>query len=172
MRTGEHVLATVLAAVLAASCSDPQAGPLPTSSPSTGTPSPTATPDYEAEARRAIDAYFAALNAALRDPSNRTDALAALIDPSCPCVQAVEALREEARAGRYIDYSYTVTDIRFQQVGSLGASVTFTAHQTAGSQRTRDGRIVRSFAASTIRYSAHFQRGSSGWLLDRLDQIR
>lgn len=172
------VAALVLAAlVLPAGCSDPKAAPLPSPSPTPSTvapttASPTPSADYEAEARRAVDAYFAALNAALRDPAERTDALAALIDPNCTCMRVVEALRSQARAGRYLDYTYSIRDVRVQQAGSLGASLTFVAQQSAGHERSRDGRVVRAFPASTVRYSAHFRRTSSGWRLDRLDQIR
>lgn len=162
--------------MLLGACSDERAGTLPPpASPTTAaptTPSPTASVDYEAEARRAVDTYFSALNAALRDPAKRTDELAALIDPSCTCRQVLEALREEGRVGRYLDYRYTVSDVRVQQAGSLGASMTYTAHQTAGHQRDRHGRIVRSFPANTTRYSAHFRRDRDAWRLDRLDQVR
>lgn len=160
---------------LVLACSDPKAGPLPTPSVTTVSPtsaSPTAPPDYEAEVRAAITAYFDALNAALRDPANRTDELAALIAPSCTCTQILDALRAEAREGRYVDYTYSVTDVRVQQAGALGGSVTYTAHQTKGHERTHDGRIVQTFAASTTKYSAHFQRDGTVWRLDRLDQVR
>lgn len=172
MRTGEHVLAAVLVVALAG-CSDPPAAPLPSTSPSTptSTPSPTASTDYAAEARQAIDAYFAALNAALRDPANRTDALAALIDPACPCRQVLALLRDLADDGHYIDYRYTVSDVRIQQAGSLGASMTWTAAQSAGAERTSEGRVVESFPARTSHYSAHFRRGDGAWLLDRLDRM-
>lgn len=173
MRTGDlRVAAAALLAVVA--CSDPQAGPLPTESPTTVAPTtPTASPsaDYEAEVRRAIDTYFAALNAALRDPGGRTDALAALIDPSCSCAQVLTLLHDLARDGHYIDYRYIVSDVRVQQAGSLGASVTWTAAQSAGAERARDGRVVESFPARTARYSAHFRRDGARWLLDRLDRM-
>lgn len=177
MRTGVRVLAAVIGTGVAVACSDPKPAPLPSTSPSTvapttPSPTPTASANYEAEARRAIDAYFAALNAALRDPANRTDALAALIDPSCRCTDAVRALRAEAGAGRYLDYRYTLSNVRVLEAGSLGATVSFTAHQSAGHQRSRDGRVLRSFAATAIKYSAHFRRDNDAWRLDRLDQMR
>lgn len=179
MRSGERVrLAAACVALLSVACSDPKAAPLPSASPTTLSPTPTPTPsvsasaDYEAQARRAVAVYFEALNAALRDPAAKTDALAALIDPSCTCFQAVEALREEGRQGRYLDYRYTVSNLRVQQAGSLGASLTYTAHQSAGYQRARDGRAIRAVPANTTRYSAHFRSTDAGWLLDRLDQVR
>lgn len=176
MRTGVGAFATVVALVAGAGCSDPTAAPLPSVSPTTPSPSPTptvsASADYAAEARAAIDAYFAALNAALRDPANRTDALASLIDPSCTCRQVLDLLRDLAKDGHYIDYRYTVSDVRIQQAGSLGASLTWTAAQTAGAERAADGRVIERFSAATVRMAAHFRRASTGWMLDRLDQVR
>lgn len=179
MRTGVRLLVTALVvSLLVAGCSDPEAAPLPSASPTTVTPSPSATVvaspsgDYEAQARGAVAAYFEALNAALRDPATKTDALAALIDPSCTCFQAVEALRAEARQGNYFDYRYSVSNVRVQQAGALGASLTYTVHQSAGHLRNRDGRVIESFSANTGTYSVHLRRSGSTWLLDRLDQMK
>lgn len=129
--------------------------------------------DYEAEARRAVDAYFAALNAALRDPANKTDALAALIDPSCSCRQVLDVLGDLERAGHYIDYCYTVSEVRVQQVGPLGASMTYVVAKTAGSKRTTsDDRVIATFPASRARFSVHLRREHGSWRLDRVDQMR
>ena len=177
MRTGVRVLAAALAAASVAACSDPKAAPLPpTVSPTTASATPTpavsTSDDYEAQARRAVAAYFAALNAALRDPARKTDALAALIDPSCTCRQVLDLLRDLARNGHHIDYAYTVSDVRVQQAGSLGASMTYVARQSAGHKRDRTGQALSSFPATTVRISAHFRRDGGRWLLDRLDQMR
>lgn len=177
MRTGVRVVAVVLSAWLGVACSDPQAAPLPSASPP-ATPSPSPTPvvspsvDYEAQARRAVAAYFEALNAALRDPATKTDALAALIDPACTCRQVLDLLRELASDGHYIDYRYTVSDVRVQQAGSLGASLTYVVNKTAGARRSSDGRVVRSYPGTKGSFSVHLRNDSGSWLLDRVDQMR
>jgi hypothetical protein len=171
--TGDVLRTCCIAALLVTACSDPHAAPLPSTSPSVSVSATTSpTPDYEAEVRHAVDAYFAALNAALRGPAHKTDALAALIAPSCPCREVLDLLHSEARDGRYLDYRYTVSDVRVQQAGEVGASLTWTAAQSAGHERTNDGRVTDSFPASTLRVSAHFTREGTRWLLDRLDRLR
>lgn len=177
MRTGVRRVAAMLAVVcgVVAGCSDPpKAAPLPSATPSTESPSAIATtpPDYEAEVRAAIATYFAALNAALRDPATKTDALAALIAPSCTCVQVVTVLREQGRGGYHFDYVETVTDVRVQQAGELGASVTYVVEQSAGSKRDRSNRVIATYPRSSDRISAHFRRQSGTWLLDRVDVLQ
>jgi hypothetical protein len=170
---GELSLALVLTALLAVSCSDPQAGTLPSTSPSphpttaSPTPSPTSRQD---EVRGAIREYFATLNKALKTPTTGVDALEEKISPTCPCIEIVEVLRRLARDGEYLDYTYSVRDIRIQQVGDLGASVTYVVDQTAGSKRKSDGRVVDSYPATSARYSAHLAHKGANWLLDRVDR--
>ena len=182
MRTGERRVAAALtalaalAALLAVACSDPEAAPLPSASPTSAsvvptTPSVSPSADYEAQARRAVATYFEALNAALRDPATKTDALAALIDPSCTCRQVLDLLHDLAQDGHYIDYQYTVSDVRVQQAGSLGASLTYVARQSAGHKRDSSGRSLATYPATTVRISAHFRHDNARWLLDRLDQM-
>jgi len=168
-------VAALAAFVAGVACSDPKAAPLPpptptTVAPTTASPTPSAV-DYEAEVRRAVDAYFAALNAALRDPAHRTDALAALIDPSCSCRQVLDLLHGLAEDGYYIDYRYAVSDVRVQQAGALGASLTYVVSKTAGAKRTSSGRVVTTFEASRGRFSVHLRREGDAWLLDRLDEM-
>jgi hypothetical protein len=175
MRTGDVAVGVALCALALAACNGPDAGTLPTTSPTPVSTSPTPTmvsssADYAAEARLAVRAYFAALNAALRDPAHRTDDLEALIDPSCGCRQILELLGEEARTARYLDYQYTISDLKVQQAGPLGASLTYVAHQSAGSERTSDGRVVESYPARTTPFSAHFVRKNGRWLIDRADR--
>lgn len=156
-------------------CSQDRAGTLPPPPPPTSaaptTASPTASANYEAEARRAVDAYFVALNAALRDPANRTDELTALIDPSCTCRQVLELLSDLERDAHHIDYHYSVSDVRIQQAGPLGASVTWVVAQSTGAERDQRGSVVSSFRGRTDHYSAHLRRSDGRWLLDRLDRM-
>lgn len=98
--------------------------------------------------------------------------LAPLIDPACSCRQILTVLDDLARQDRYLDYSYRVSDIRVQQLGAIGASVTYRVRQSAGHERTSDGRVVRSFAGSSARYSAHFKRVGGAWLIDRSDVMQ
>ncbi|HEV2891912.1 MAG TPA: hypothetical protein VGX28_16180 [Frankiaceae bacterium] len=177
MRTGVRVLTAVIAAGVAVACSDPTAAPLPSASPSTAapsssSPSPSAT-DFAGEVRAAIETYYRTLNQAAHQPASQTEALAALIDPGCPCFAVVRFLRQEAERGRYLDYSYSARDVRVIDAGSLGANATYVVVQSPGSERTNDGRIVASFPGSTERFSVRFIRTADGrWLLNRAERVR
>lgn len=118
-----------------------------------------------------MQAYFDALHAAGLDPAHKTDALAALISPKCGCRRAVDVLREEARQGRYIDYGYTLRDVRVIEVGPLGGNVRYTVTQSAGALRDKSGSVVESYPASTEHYSAHFTRTGTRWFLDRVEKF-
>lgn len=169
MRTGD-LLVVALAALSVSACSH-HAGTLPTTSPSASVPRSSAPPsspaDPAAELRDAIARYYAALNAAVRDPAGKTDALASLIAPSCECRQVVDVLRSEARQRHYLDYSYTTHNIRVISVGSLGGNATYVVVQSPGHERSSDGTILHSYPGSTEKFSAHFRREGSTWLLDR-----
>jgi hypothetical protein len=123
------------------------------------------------QVKQAIAAYISALNEALLHPARSTDALSRLIAPDCPCTSVLGLLRSEARQGRYLDYSYSVSGVSVQQVGELGGSATYVADQTAGHERTLDGKIIETFGESRARYSVHFRRHGDAWLLDRLDVV-
>lgn len=169
-----NVLLAALCLSAVAACSDPKAGTLPTASPTPSsvspTPSASASVDLAGSLRSALQAYFDALYAAGMDPANKTDALAALIAPSCTCYRAVDVLREEARKGRHIDYSYTLSDIQVIEVGSLGGNVRYTVAQSAGALRDSSGRVIKSYPASQETYSAHFARRDSRWIVDRIER--
>jgi hypothetical protein len=124
-----------------------------------------------ADVRDAITAYIGALNKALRDPAGSADALSRLIAPNCPCASVLELLNNEARQGRYLDYTYAVSDVAVQQVGALGGSATYLALQSAGHERTLNGKVTDTFPANRARYSVHFRRNGDAWLLDRLDVV-
>ena len=172
MKRGNVVpAALVLSAVLA--CSEPPAGSLPP--PTSPTPSVTATATPTPNAgdasalRAALHAYFDALYAAGLDPAGKTDELEALIDPSCPCRQVIDVLREQASDGRYVDYRYTLRDVTVVDVDARAGHVRYTVRQSPGALRDRTGRAVKSYPASSDRYSAVFVRASDGWLLKRLE---
>jgi hypothetical protein len=128
--------------------------------------------DDEASLRAAIVTYYRALTLAAHDPKHRTDSLARLIAPDCECRQVVDLLRNEARQGRYLDYSYAVRDVRVVAVGDLGGDATYVVVQTAGHERSGDGTVLHSYPASTERFSAHFSRRSNGWILTRAARVR
>ena len=169
---GEFTAALVMSVALLVSCSDPQAGTLPTPSPTapktTQSPSPSAA--AEDEVRQAVNDYFVALNQALRHPITGADSLSSYIAPECTCAEIIEVLKRLARAGEYLDYKYSVRDLRIQQVGGLGASVTYIVDQTAGHKRKNNGQVVATYPATTARYSAHLARRHDQWLLDRVDR--
>lgn len=167
------VAALVLSAV--AGCSDPGAGTLPSASPSASvsspTPSPSASVDLAASLRGALVSYFDALYAAGLDPANKTDALAALIAPSCTCRSVVDVLREEARLDRFIDYRYGLSDIAVIDVGELGGNIRYTVARSAGAERERSGKVVETYPPTTEKYSSHFARVDGKWLLDRVTRF-
>lgn len=84
----------------------------------------------------------------------------------------IQFLRSEAQRGRYLDYSYRAKDVRVLDVGPLGGNATYLVVQTPGHERTNDGRIVGTFAGSTEKFSVHFVRRDSRWLLDRAERVR
>lgn len=180
VRRGIRQLATALTmtAVVAACSDEPGAGTLPTASPTTTTtPSPTpistaTTVTDEAAVRRAVRRYIASLNEALRTPERADELVAPLIASACTCRQVVATLRDLAQDGYYLDYRYTVSDIRVQQVGAVGASATYVARQSAGHKRDHTGKSLQAFNSTTVRYSVHFQRQGTRWLLDRSDVMK
>ncbi|HWL37667.1 MAG TPA: hypothetical protein VNQ77_15885 [Frankiaceae bacterium] len=173
--TRGHALLAALVLSATVACSDPKAGTLPSVSPSastpSATPSPTAKrhPDDRQQVRTAIETYFAALNAALRQPSRAEELLGPLVATTCECRKILGVMSELARDNHYLDYRYTVADIEIQQVGDAGASVTYSVAQSAGHERRADDSVVKAYPASKARYSAHLQRGGTAWLLDRSD---
>ena len=174
VRRGIGVAVLVLSMLLA--CSDPKAGTLPSASPSThpslSTPPTSSTPpDPRTELRNALQTYFDALYAAGVDPATKTDALAALIEPTCTCYQVVNVLRDEARQGRYIDYRYSLSDVKVVDVDSRGGHINYTVARSEGAERDRAGRVIERFEAITEKYSAHFARSNATLLLDRLTRF-
>ncbi len=169
-RTGDLRLALVLSALAVGSCTKPHAGTLPTVSPSptTTSPTPTATPDLAGSLRGALRTYFDALYRAGLDPAHKTDALAALMTPTCPCRRTVEVLRDEARHGWHIDYRYTLKSVTVTEANATGGDISYTVEQSAGAKRDASGNVIRQFPAATQRYSAHFARTEGRWLLARL----
>lgn len=164
--------ALVLSAAVA--CSDGHAGSLPTESPSSttpGAPTPTASEDLAQSLRTALRIYVDALHAAGLDPAHKTDALEALIAPTCPCHRTIDVLRSEAEQGRYIDYGYTLRDIVVIEVGELGGNVRYTVRQSAGAERDRAGKVIESYAPTTEKYTAHFVRRDGRWLLDEVTRF-
>lgn len=155
-------------------CSDGKAGTLPTESPTTlasQTPTaPSVSPRTSLET--ALRTYFHALYAAGLDPAEKTDELAELIDTTCECYRVVTVLREEAREGRYIDYTYTLSDLKVVAVDSRSGDVNYTVTRSAGAERDRNGRVLEQFPPTTEKYSAHFVRSNSTWLLQRLTRFR
>jgi hypothetical protein len=167
------VVAALAAVLVTGACSEEHAGTLPTPSPSvpsaTGTPSASLSAlGYDGELRRAITTYYAALNAAVHDPAANVEALGRLIAPSCECRKVLDALREEAHEGRYVDYSYSIRDLRVIAVGDRGGNAAFVVVQSPGHERGHDGTVLHAFRGSTQSYSVHFVRTATGaWLLDR-----
>jgi hypothetical protein len=174
VRRGNRAL-IVLVTSAALACSRGHAGSLPTEPPSTSPPtsaSPTAATDFDRELRDAIATYYAALSAAAHEPKSKTDALARLIAPSCTCAAVIDALRKEVAAGRWLDYSYTATHISVIEVGPLGGNAAYIVVQSPGHERSADGSVVATFNGSSEKFSVHFARTSSGWLLDRANRVR
>jgi hypothetical protein len=175
-RTGDLRLALALSALAVTSCTKPHAGGLPTASPSpstaTASPTPTATPDLRESLRGALRTYFDALYQAGLDPAHKTDALAALMTPTCPCRRTVDVLRDEARHGWHIDYRYTLKSVTVTEAGATGGDISYTVEQSAGAERDASGRVVQRFPADTQRFSAHFARTDDRWLLARLTEFQ
>ena len=124
------------------------------------------------ELRAALKNYFDTLYAAGMDPAGKTDELAQLITPRCSCRSVLDVLRQEAAAGLHLDYSYRLTEIKVVSVGALGGDVTYVVHRSAGAERDAAGHVRERFAATTYRYSAHFQRDGDHWLLDQVARYR
>jgi hypothetical protein len=172
-RTGDVWVALALSAFAVVACSDPHGGTLPSPSPAPSATSATPTAvNLRTSLTNALHGYFDALYTAGLDPANKTDALAALVDPSCTCMRTVDVLREEARQGRSIDYRYTLKDVAVIEVGELGGNIRYTVMQSAGAERDHDGRVIEAYPASTARFSAHFTRSGDAWRLDRVTEFR
>lgn len=147
----------------------------PPSPPLASTPVPSTAPptvDLAASLRAALAAYFDALYAAGLDPGHKTEALGRLMSAKCACRQTLTVLRDEARAGRYLDYRYTLRDVAVIDADARGGDIKYTVDQSAGAERAHDGHVVERFAASTSRYTARFVRSGDRWLLDRLTEFR
>jgi len=157
-------------------CSDGKAGTLPTTSPSltSTTQSPSATPtlNLRTSLELALRTYFDALYAAGLNPAEKTDDLAQLIDTTCECYRVVTVLREEAREGRSIDYTYTLQDLKVVAVDSRSGDVNYTVIRSAGAERDRSGRVIQEFPPTSEKYSARFGRANDRWLLQRLTRFQ
>jgi hypothetical protein len=171
---GNALLAALVLSAVAA-CSDPQAGTLPSVSPTattpTATPSPSVSVDLAQSLRDALQTYFDALYAAGMDPARKTDALAALIAPSCPCYRVVGVLREEARLGRHIDYTYALRQVQVVEATPKGGDIRYTVMRSAGAERDKSGRVIERYKATTEKYSAHFSRAQGAWSLAGLTRF-
>jgi hypothetical protein len=153
-RTGDVLRALTLSAFLTAACSDPPAGGLPPTSPpvtsatSPGTPSASPSTTGERALAAAARHFYATLGAAGAEPDKHTDDVAALISDRCDCRRIVEFLRDQARQGRHIERSVSVTDLRVARGGNGAGTVFLTLVQGAGRVVDSRGRVVERLAAS------------------------
>ena len=107
----------LVAAVLLAGCSDPDApGTVPRTTPTvaTSTPSPTPT-TVEAQVEAAVRTYYAELTKAAQ--TQETTRLKALVDKNCPCYGSAKTIDETAAQGRTTPKAaWTVQRVRVHDV--------------------------------------------------------
>lgn len=162
----------VLALVATAACSHPRTGTLPTPSPaasasSTTQRSPTATSSDFGIALVVRD-YYASLQDAVHDPTHGVEALAARIDPRCPCRQIVDVLREEARKGRHASYSLSLRDLTVPNASPTGGTAFVTVVQSAGTLYDASGHAVEAIAGRTDAFVVDVGAHDGRWLITRI----
>ncbi len=178
VRASVAALAVVAFAAAGTACTRPHAGTLPPPSAESGAPfrssiaSATTSGSTDTSLRLALINYIRALNEASRQPDAKTMELARLVAPRCSCRRTIAALNEEAHAGRYIDYQYRITSMLVVDVGNLGGDINYTVARSSGAERTRDGRLLKTFPPATEHLSAHFVRSGETWLLSRVTKFK
>jgi hypothetical protein len=172
-RTGDVWVALALTALLAVgACSDPQAGPLPTTSATSPTLStaPSTTPDLDAAASAVT--YYATLERAVRDPSNAAPDLDRLIDARCACHQVVDLLNQLARDGHHLEFTVRTGPPRVARVTANAATVFLHVEQTAGREVDASGRVVRELPATTGDYAVDLVRRDGRWLVAQISKAQ
>jgi hypothetical protein len=172
-RTGDVWLALVLSALATVACSDPHAGPLPTTSPSspasTSTTSPTTSPsDPSAVLARAAQSYYRTLQGAASDPASKRAALARLIDTSCECRQVLALLDRLAQERHTLRFTVKLGTPRVAETGASRGTVFINVDQSAGKELDTSGAVVRTLPGSHGQYVLDFVRRDSRWLVKRI----
>jgi hypothetical protein len=163
--------ALVLSATLA--CSDPEAGTLPSVSPSplstsaTASQNPTATSRSSA-AENAVRTYYAALQGAVHDPRGGLNALRRTLADECECRKILDVLREEARKGRHADYTLVITKLSVPDMTTTRATVRVTVDQSAGNLYDSTGGVVERIPARMETFFIDLRRAEPLWLITRV----
>lgn len=162
--------------VVAAGCSDEQAGSLPpplppVSATASGSQSPSAsaapTGTPEAQIEQAVRAYFAALADAAQTGDPRR--LEKLLSPTCKCRQQIDYVKREAAAGHTATTTYEVESIEPSDVTATGGTATVTYSSPKSVVVARSGQKVRTVEAlNHVGMVMVFRRAGSTWLIERL----
>ena len=159
----------LVATVLLVGCSDPdQPGTAPrtTSTPTTGTPSPTPT-TAEQQVEAAVRTYYAELNRAVQ--TNDASKLKTLIDKNCPCYNAVKVIERNASENeRTPDALFTLQSVRVHDVVGSTAAAQVKYAVSAYDVLDADDDVVTHIKAQRSHFDLSFVRSGSDWILANL----
>jgi hypothetical protein len=166
-------LMAVLGLALVAGCTDdPKPGtvgtPTPTPVSSSASPTPS-TPEAQIEA--AVRAYYAELTKAAQTLD--TTELAKRSTKGCPCYGVVRGIDEIRRKGKSTpDAAWTVRSIHVHDVDANSGIAKVEYEISAYDVLDSDGSVERSFPRQIERVDLSFARGSSGWIIGNLFDLK
>lgn len=161
-------VALVAISLTGAGCSDdpPQAGRLPSGSPSptstSASPTP-ATPEEQVEA--AVRAYYAELTRAAQ--TNDTSKLKTMLTTGCPCYRAVKVIERNGRQGeRTPDATFRLTSVRVHDVEGSTALAEVRTSDSAYQVLDEQGTVVDRVSAQKTHLDLSLVRSNGdAWVI-------
>jgi hypothetical protein len=168
--TGPVLLGVALVAIAltGAGCSDdpPQAGRLPSDSPSPTSTSASPTPETpEEQVEATMRAYFAETNKAFQTGDVRK--LKAMSTAGCPCRRAAESIEKTIKSGgRFEGLRYDVTSIEVHDVDGGSALAEVRADLPPYKVFDGDGDVTEDSPGGTLHTDFSLSRSESGrWII-------